>query len=82
MSINHSKFMTRLITFDDSTTFKNRWKKDKSSAFTEVFKMFEKQCARDYSPDGFLAIDEILYATRGSIGFKTYDKGKLIKYSS
>ena len=42
--------------------------------------MFEKQCARDYSPDGFLAIDEILYATRGSIGFKTYDKGKLIKY--
>ena len=53
---------------------------DKFSAFREVFEMFNKQYARNYSPNDFLDIDETLYTTRGSIGFKTYNKDKPAKY--
>ena len=42
--------------------------------------MFSKQCARNYSLDDFLPIDETLYPTQGSIGFKTYNKYKPAKY--
>ena len=42
------------------------WKKDKFSAFKEVFEMFNKLSAQKYSLDDFLAIDETLYPTRGS----------------
>ena len=42
--------------------------------------MFNKQYARNYSPNDFLDIDETLYTTRGSIGFKTYNKDKPAKY--
>ena len=80
MSLNRFKFIKRIIKFDDSTTRNDWWKKDKFSAFREVFKMFNKQCAWNYSPDGFPAIDETLYPSRGSIGFKTYNKDKPAKY--
>lgn len=42
-----------LMTFDDFTTRNDRWEKDKYSSFREVFEMFNKQCARNYSPDDF-----------------------------
>ena len=42
--------------------------------------MFNKQCAQNYSPDDFLAKDEMLYPSRGSIGFSTYNKDKPAKY--
>ena len=42
--------------------------------------MFERQCARNYSLDDFLAIDETLHPTRESIGFKTYNNNKPAKY--
>ena len=32
------------------------------------------------SPDDYIAIDETLYATRGGISFKTYNKDKPAKY--
>ena len=32
------------------------------------------------SPDGYVAIDETLYPTRGSILFKTYNKNKPGRY--
>ena len=32
------------------------------------------------SPDDYIAIDEILYPTRGGISFKTYNKDKTAKY--
>ena len=63
ISLNLFKFMKRMITFGDSTTRNDRWKKDKFSAFREVLEMFNKQCARNYLPDDFLAIDETLYPT-------------------
>ena len=63
ISLNLFKFMKRMITFNDSTTRNDRWKKDKFSAFREVLEMFNKQCARNYLPDDFLAIDETLYPT-------------------
>ena len=53
---------------------------DKFPAFREVFEMFSKQCARNYSLDDFLPTDETLYPTQGSIGFKTYNKYKPAKY--
>ena len=60
-----------LMTFDDFTTSNDRWKKDKYSSFREVFEMFNKQCARNYSPDDFFVIDENLYPAGGSIVFNT-----------
>ena len=42
--------------------------------------MFNKQYARNYSPNDFLDIDETLHPTRGSLGFKTYNKDKPAKY--
>lgn len=75
MSFNHFKFK-RMITFDDSTARNDRWKKDKLSATREVFEIFNKQCAQNYSPDHLHAMDETSHPTRGSIGFKTYNKDK------
>ena len=80
MSLNRFKFIERMITFDNSTTRNDRWKKDKFSAFREMFEMFERQCARNYSLDDFLTIDETLHPTRESIGFKTYNNNKPAKY--
>ena len=73
MSLNRFKVIKRMLTFDDSTRCNKRWKKDKFSAFREeVLEIIYKKCARNYSRDDFLAIDETLYPARGSIGFKTY----------
>ena len=80
MNHNHLKLIKRMIIFDDSTTRNDRWKKDKLSAFREVFEMFKEQCGRNYWPDDILAMDETLYPTRWSIGLKTYNKNKLAKY--
>ena len=63
MSLNRFKFIKRMITFDDSTARNDRWKKDKFSAFRGVFEMFDKECARKYSPDDFLVTDATLYLT-------------------
>ena len=70
-SLDRFKFIKRIITFDDFTIRNDRWKKDKFVVFREVFEMFNKQCVRNYSPDDFLTIDERLYHSRRSIGFKT-----------
>ena len=70
-SLDRFKFIMRIITFDDFTIRNDRWKKDKFVVFREVFEMFNKQCVRHYSPDDFLTIDERLYHSRRSIGFKT-----------
>ena len=59
--LSFNRFIKRMITFDDSTTRNDRWKKDKFSASRELFEMFNKQCARNYSPDDFLAIDATRY---------------------
>ena len=80
MSLNRVKFIKIMIIFDDSATSNDRWKKDKFSAFREVFKMFNKPCAKNYLPDDFLATDETLYPNQGGIGSRSYNKDKLVKY--
>ena len=80
MNLNRVRFIKRMIIFDDSTTSNDRWEKDKFSAFGEVFKMFNKSCAKNYLPDDFLAIDETLYPNQGGIASKSYNKDKLVKY--
>ena len=80
MSLNRFKLIKRIVTFYHSTTCNDKWKKDKFLALGEVFEIFTKPCARNYTLDDFLAIDETLYLTRGSIEFKTYTKDKLGKY--
>ena len=71
IGLNRFKFIKRMIIFVDSTTRSDRWKKDEFSKFRRVFKMFNKQCARNYSPDDLLTIDKTLYPTRESVGSKT-----------
>ena len=80
MSPNRFKFIKKMITFDDSAARNYRWKKDKFSSFRGMLDMFNKQCARNYSLDDFLAIDEALYLTPGSFGLKTYNKDNSDKY--
>ena len=80
MSLNRFKFIKKMITFDDSTARNYRCKKDKFSSFRGMLDMFNKQCARNYSLDDFLAIDEALYLTPGSLGLKTYNKDNPNKY--
>ena len=80
MSLNRFKFIKKMITFDDSTARNYRWKKDKFSSFRGMLDMFNKQCARNYSLDDFLVIDEALYLTPGSFGLKTYNTDNSDKY--
>ena len=80
ISKNRFKFILSMLRFDDAETREERWKTDRFAAFRGIFDMVNKMCARNMSPDNFLAIDETLYPTRGSISFKIYNKDKPSKY--
>ena len=77
---NRFKFINAMLCFDDRDTREERWKTDRFAAFREIFEMVNKACARNMTPDDFLAIDETLYPTRGGISFKVYNKDKPAKY--
>ena len=46
----------------------------------QIFEEFNKCCAKNMSPDDYIAIDKTLCPTRGGITFKTYNKDKPAKY--
>ena len=50
------------------------------AAFREIFEEFNKGCAKNMSPDDYIATSETLYPTRGGISFKTYSIYKPAKY--
>ena len=80
MSFNRLVFIKAMISFDDANTRQERWRTDRFAAFREIFEEFNKCCAKNMSPDDYIAIDETLYPTRGGISFKTYNKDKPAKY--
>ena len=80
MSFNRLVFIKAIISFDDANMRQERWQTARFSAFRETFEEFNKCCAKNMSPDDYIAIDETLYPTRGGILFKTYNKDKLAKY--
>ena len=80
MSFNRLVFMKAMISFDDANTRQEQWRTDRFAAFREIFEEFNKCCAKNMSPDDYIAIDETLYPTRGGISFKTYNKDKPAKY--
>ena len=80
MIFNRLVFIKAMISFDDANTRQERWQKDRFAAFREIFEEFNKCCAKNMSPDDYIAIDETLYRTRGGISFKTYNKDKPAKY--
>ena len=69
-----------MIVFDDVASRSERCKTDRFAAFRDIFEKFNNNCARNMAPDDFLAIDETLYPTQGSVSFKTYNKDKPAKY--
>ena len=52
-------------TFDDANTRQERWGTDRSAAFREIFEEFNKYCAKNVSPDDYIAIEETLHPPRG-----------------
>ena len=80
MSFNRLVFIKAMISFDDANARQERWRTDRFAAFREIFKEFNKCCAKNISPDYYIAIDETLYPTRGAVSFKTYNKDKPAKY--
>ena len=80
MSFNRLVFIKAMISFDDANTRQERWRTDRFAAFREIFEEFNKCCAKNMSPDDYIAIDETLYPTRGGILFNTYNKDKPAKY--
>ena len=64
MTCNHFQFIKMMIGFDNATTRDDRWKTDKFTAFRGVSELFNNQCAKNYTPDYFLDIDETVYPTR------------------
>ena len=65
--------------FDDANTRQERWRTNRFAAFREIFDEFNKFCAKNMSPDDYIAIDQT-YPIRGGISFKTYNKDKPAKY--
>ena len=52
-----------MISFDDANTRQERWRTNRFDAFREMFEEFNK-CAKNMSPDNYIAIDETLYPTK------------------
>ena len=74
MSFNRLVFIKAMTSFNDTNTRQERWRTDRFAAFREIFEDFNKHCAKNMSPDDYIAIDETLYRTRGGISFKIYNK--------
>ena len=69
-----------MIYFDNSSARQEWSPTDRFAAFREIFEEFNKCCAKNMYLDDYIAIDEILYPTRGVISFKTYNKDTPTKY--
>ena len=50
------------------------------ASFREIFEEFNKCCTKNISPDDYIAIDKILYPTKGVRSFKRYNEDKPAKY--
>ena len=61
-------------------TQQKRWRTDTFATFREIFEEFNICCAKNMSPDDYIAINETLYPTRSGISFKTYNKDKPAKH--
>ena len=80
MSFNRLVFIKAMISFDDANKRQERCRTGRFAAFREIFGEINKCCAKNMSPENYIAIDETLYPTRGGMSFKTYNKGKPDKY--
>ena len=80
MSKNRFEFLVSNLPFDDSTTRKQRWSRDRFAAFREVFELFNNNCAQYVAPIIYMSLDETLCPIRNQIGFKQYNPDKPAKY--
>ena len=80
MSQNRFQFLMSHLSFDDIETRKNRWKNDRFAAFRDIFELFNDNCARYFTPNNFMSLDETLYPMRHQIDFKQYNPDKPAKY--
>ena len=70
MSKNRFEFLVSNLCFNDSTTRKHRWSRDRFAAFREVFELFNNNCAQYVTPNIYMSLNETLYPMRNQIGFK------------
>ena len=80
MSLKRFQFLTRFIEFDDKASREERWQFDKFACIRDFFETVNEKNASMRSPPPYLAIDEIHYPYRGSIGIKQYNPSKPAKY--
>ena len=80
MSKNRFEFLVSNLCFDDSTTRKQRWSRDRFAAFRKVCELFNNNCAQSFTPNIYMSLDETLCPMRNQIGFKQYNPDKPAKY--
>ena len=72
-----------MISFDGANTQQERWQTKRFAAFRESSTVgeFNKCCAHNMSPDGYIAIYETLYPARDGISYHSRHTGKINQLS-
>ena len=80
MSLNHLVFISRFITFDEKSTWAERWRYDKFGCMWSFFERFNKNICKFRYPWSYLAVDQTLYPYHRRNRFKQYSPSKPAKY--
>ena len=80
MPLTRFHFLKRIIEFDYKASREGRWQFDKFACIRDIFETLNEKNASMRSPSSYLAIDEILYPHRSSIGIKQYNPKKPARY--
>ena len=83
MSFNRLVFIKAMISFDGANTQQERWRTKRFAAFREssTVEEFNKCCAHNMSPDGYIAIYETLYPARDGISYHSRHTRKINQVS-
>ena len=80
MSLKRFHFLKRIIEFDDKASREERWEIHNFACIRDIFETLNEKNASMRSPSPYLAIDEILYPHRISIGILQYNPRKPARY--
>ena len=83
MNFNRLVFIKAMISFDGANTQQERWRTKRFAAFREssTVEEFNKCCAHNMSPDGYIAIYETLYPARDGISYHSRHTRKINQLS-
>ena len=79
MSRNPFALILPNLSFDNESTYAERWKKDRFTEVCGFFQKFDNQCMILLAPGDYLSLDEILYHIRTQILLKMFNSSKPAK---